>query len=261
VGITWGGKNPDHDSLRARDLTPTKSGQLIQSGGGSKFLAFIKGELIPFVESKFRTAKNDRTLMGSSFGGLFTLYALFHETELFNRYVLTSPSVGWDNGVLYSYEKKYAAENSRLPVKLFTAIGGLEAGGVPEFEKFVAQLKSRGYEGLDLRTRVLEGIGHSGSKAEGYTRGLQAVFERPSLSLPHAVLQQYLGKYRVAPEFIVEIVEDHGSLVILAPGNMRIPLFAETERNFYVRGAYMFLERGRKGHRLRGGTILRERIR
>jgi hypothetical protein len=129
-----------------------------------------------------------------------------------------------------------------LPVKLFIGIGGLEAGGVTEFEKFVAQLKSRGYEGLDLRTRVLEGIGHSGSKAEGYTRGLQAVFERRSLSLPHAVLIQYLGKYRLAPQFIVEIVEDDGDLVILVPGNVRIPLFAETEKNFYVRGAYMFIE-------------------
>jgi hypothetical protein len=242
VGITWGGDNPNHDSLRARDLTPTKSGQLIQSGGGPKFLAFIKGELIPFIESKFRTARNDLTLMGSSLGGLFTLYALFHETELFNRYVLTSPSVGWDNGVLYKFETEYGARNSRLPVRLFMAVGGLESGGVAEFQKFVEQLKSRGYQDLQLETRVIENIGHSGSKAEGYTRGLQSVFARPSISLSHAVLQQYVGKYRFAPQFIVEMTEDQGSLVILAPGNMRIPLFAETERNFYVRGAYMFIE-------------------
>ena len=202
----------------------------------------MKGELIPFIESRYRAAKNDRTLMGSSFGGLFTLYALFHETELFNRYVLTSPSVGWDNGILYTYEKEYATKKSGLPIRLFMAVGGLEAGGVSEFEKFVAQMKSRGYKDLQLETRVLENIGHSGSKAEGYTRGLQAVFARPSLSLSHSILQQYVGKYRVTPEFIVEMMEDQGGLVILAPGNMRIPLLAETEKNFYVKGAYMFIE-------------------
>jgi predicted alpha/beta superfamily hydrolase len=49
--------------------------------------------LIPFIESKYRAAKNDRTLMGSSYGGLFTLYAMFHETALFQRYVLTSPAL------------------------------------------------------------------------------------------------------------------------------------------------------------------------
>jgi predicted alpha/beta superfamily hydrolase len=241
VGITWGGKSPNQDSLRARDLTPTNSRSLPQSGGGAKFLAFIKAELIPFVESRFRTAKNERTLMGSSFGGLFTLYALFHETELFNRYVLTSPSIGWDNGVLYTYEKEYAAKNSRLPVRVFMGVGALESGSVTEFERFVTQMRSRKYEGPELETRVLENTGHSGSKAEGYTRGLQAVFARPSLNLSHELLAQYVGKYRVNPQFVVEIVEEQGNLVMLAPGNTRIPLLAETEKEFSVRGTYLFL--------------------
>ena len=88
VGITWGGANPNYDSLRTRDLTPTNVKQVPQSGGAPKFLKFIKNELIPYLELKYRTAKNGRTLMGSSLGGLFTLYALFHEAGLFDRYVL-----------------------------------------------------------------------------------------------------------------------------------------------------------------------------
>jgi len=99
VGITWGGKNPNHDSLRARDLTPNNAAPLLQSGGAPKFLAFSKQELIPFIESQYRVT-DDRTLMGSSFGGLFTLSALLNETELFQRYVLTSPALGWDNEVI-----------------------------------------------------------------------------------------------------------------------------------------------------------------
>ena len=93
IGITWGGVNPNHDSLRARDFTPTNSKQLPQSGGAPKCLKFIKDELIPCIDSKFRTTENGRTLIGSSFGGLFTLYAMFHETGTFDRYVLTSPSM------------------------------------------------------------------------------------------------------------------------------------------------------------------------
>ena len=141
VGITWGGTNPNYDVLRARDFTPTKVGWLPQSGGAPKFLAFIKSELIPFVESRYRVAKNDRTLMGSSYGGLFTLYAMLHETALFHRYVLTSPSLGWDNGITYTYEKNHADRNRQFPIRLFMAIGELE--GVSGFQSFADRLKER----------------------------------------------------------------------------------------------------------------------
>ena len=42
VGITWGGKNPDYDKLRARDLTLTDNNHSGQYGNAQNFLAFIK---------------------------------------------------------------------------------------------------------------------------------------------------------------------------------------------------------------------------
>jgi hypothetical protein len=239
VGITWGGRNPNHDSLRARDLTPTNNKQLPQSGNAIKFLAFIKNELIPFIESRYRTTKDDRTLMGSSFGGLFTLYALFHESKLFNRYVLTSPALGWDNEAIYTDEKKYADNESQFPVKLFMAVGELEE--VSGFQKFVDRLKSRGYKGLDLQTRVLEGMGHSGGKAEGYTRGLQAVFARPSLILADNILDQYVGVYQFDPRFEIKISKEDGHLCAKTPDNNKIVVHAETESDFYVKGQFLFV--------------------
>ena len=131
-------------------------------------------------------------------------------------------------------------------MKLFIGVGGLEGSTVAGVEKFVAQLRSRGYKGLDLETKVLEGIGHSGSKAEGCTRGLQAVFARPSLTLAPAILDQYLGKYQLSPQFGVEIIKNHGNLLMLAPGETRIPLCAESDTNFYVKGTYLFI-RFKKG--------------
>jgi predicted alpha/beta superfamily hydrolase len=238
VGITWGGANPDYDALRARDLTPTKAGPP-QSGGGPKFLAFIKNELVPFIESKYRTAKDDRTLVGSSYGGLFTLYALFHETTLFQRYVLTSPALDFDNGVTSAYEKDYAAINHRLPVKLFMAVGGLE--GTKEFLGFVDRLKTRKYEDLQLESRILEGMGHSGGKAEGYTRGLQAVFARPSLKLDPAVLDRYVGMYQQSSGATLMVSVDDGRLVVQAQKSSSVAFYAETETDFYVRGRRLLL--------------------
>lgn len=237
VGITWGGKNPKYDSLRARDLTPNNAAPVRQSGGAPKFLAFIKQELIPFIESKYLVS-HDRTLMGSSFGGLFTLYALFAETESFQRYVLTSPAVGWANEGIYTLEKNYAAKQSRLPVRLFMAVGDLE--DVVGFQKFADQLKARNHDGLALQTRVLENTGHSGTKAEGYTRGLQFVFARSSLKLDAAILAQYAGTYALNPETKVVISVEHDHLVAQDPYNAKLVLHAETEQDFYVPGQYLF---------------------
>lgn len=237
IGITWGGKTPNHDSLRARDLTPTNVAALRQSGNAPKFLAFIKNELIPFVESQYRVT-NDRTLMGSSLGGLFTLYTLFTETNLFQRCVLTSPALKWDNEVIYTYEKNYAEKHTQLPVRLFMAVGDFEE--VADFQRFVNRLKARNYTGLMRNSRILENTGHSGTKAEGYTRGLQSVFARPSLKLASKVLKTYVGVYQLNPTINIKIIIDKEHLIVLGPDNSETVLHAETESDFYVPGQYLF---------------------
>jgi predicted alpha/beta superfamily hydrolase len=61
--------------------------------------------------------------MGCSLGGLFTMYSLFTHPEMFQRYVAASPAFMWDNNVLYQFEKKYAANKSNRPAKLFMCVG------------------------------------------------------------------------------------------------------------------------------------------
>ena len=240
VGITWGGEHPNYDSLRTHDLTPTTIKQVPYTGNAPKFLAFIKGELIPYIDSKFRTDRKDRALMGSSLGGLFTLYTMFHETELFTRYILTSPSLQWDNDVVNTYEQAYHATHTRLPARVFMAVSALE-GMDKRFNMFVEQVKSRSYKDLQLETRVLEGMGHAGSKPEGYTRGLQSVFARASKTLDPSVINGLVGKYRLNPQIAVTFVKEENHIVLIAPDSTRIDLHAESDSDFYVRGMYLFI--------------------
>jgi len=239
VGITWGGKDPDYDTRRTFDLTPTDMNKGGKEGNAPNFLAFIKKELIPFVESTYRVRKDDRALVGSSFGGLFTLYAMFHETETFNRYILTSPSLGWDNNIVTAYDKSYAEKHKELHAKVFMAVGGYE--DVPSFQKFADELKGMNYKGLELQTKVLDGMGHSGGKAEGYARGLQFVYEKPIVSVEPRVLDQYVGEYEVNPQFHVLVQREGNRLVGIAPGSPKLMLYAETEKDFYSKGQYLLL--------------------
>jgi len=237
VGITWGGKNPDYDKLRAHDLTPTDVGQAGTFGNAPNFLSFIKKELIPYVESKFRVKPDDRTLMGSSYGGLFTLYALFQEQAVFNRYVLTSPAIQWDNKLMYSLNKSFAEKHNELPANVFMGIGGYE--DITGFQSFIDEIKAKKYKNLELHTKVVEGMGHSGAKAEGYSRGLQAVFARPDIKVNPSVLDSYKGKYALNPQYIITLVQEQGKLVAIAPDNSRIIFNAESDVDFYSPGQFL----------------------
>ena len=238
VGITWGGKNPKHDSLRARDFTPSHNASIPQSGNGAAFLSFIMRELSPFIESKFRTT-GDRTLMGSSFGGLFTLYAMFHEPAFFQRYIAASPAIGWNRMDIASDEEKFARSPEHPAVSLYMAIGEYE--DAQGFQRFVDRLQSRSRKGLRLGSKVLENTGHSGSKAEGFTRGLQFVFARPSLDLDLKTLNEYTGVYQVGPGMTVTLFVEQGRLHGRTPEGTVLPLQAESKADFYVKGQFLFL--------------------
>ena len=240
VGISRAGAGLNHDSLRVSDLTPTRVASMPQSGNAPLFLRCIKEEIIPFVQSRFRVLPGDRALMGTSLGGLFTLYAMFHETPLFAKYILTSPAAGWDNGVLFSWEKEYAESHARLPVKLYMARAELE-GPMTEYERFLAALTARHYAGLELATSVVEGMGHSGGKAVGFARGLQAVYARPVVALGRSRLDALTGTYRLSPQAAASVIREGDHLVLVAPDSTRFPLLASSERDFFVKGFYFFL--------------------
>jgi len=239
VGITWGGKNPDYDKRRAFDLTPTDPGKTGNYGDAPNFLSFIKQELIPFIESKYRVSHTDRALAGSSFGGLFTLYVMFHTPETFHRYVLTSPALTFDDNIMFTYDKEFAERTKDLRARVFIGIGGYE--NLRPFDAFVKQLKGDDYKGLELETKVLEGFGHSGGKAEGFSRGLQFVYAKPDVKVDPNILDQYIGEYEINPQFHVRIERDGDRLVGVGPDDSKVQLYAETDKIFYVKGRYMVL--------------------
>ena len=233
VGVTWGGVKPNPDSLRARDYTPSNEARLVQSGGADQFLDFMKKELFPFMEANYKVDNDSRTLMGCSLGGLFTLYTLFTHTDMFTGYTAASPAVGWDKEVLYKYEKIFTEKKLTKPVRVYITVGDVETGR-PVFEKFAGNMQARKYFNVSLRAKVLENTGHSGTKSETYSRGLQYVFERNKLQLNGEALKKYTGIYITADGNKIEIRKEANQLTwYYAPEN-KFTLFANTEKHFYA---------------------------
>ncbi|MEP7343328.1 MAG: alpha/beta hydrolase-fold protein, partial [Acidobacteriota bacterium] len=135
VGIT----NTD----RTRDLTPNKGilrnpdGKPVQfptAGGADKFLKFIETELIPSIETDYRTQPY-RVFAGHSFGGLFALHALMTRPEVFNAYIAVSPTFPWDDGLPLKEAETFCKERKEANRTLFFTVGneGEAGSGTPVF--------------------------------------------------------------------------------------------------------------------------------
>jgi predicted alpha/beta superfamily hydrolase len=178
-------------ALRSRDLTPVVDKELeekdakelkverVRTGGARRFLQFIKSELIPAIEVEFRASSTDRILAGHSYGGLFVLYALFQQPNLFNGYVACSPSLWYRDRVTFKYESRFAKTHKTLPVKLYLGVGDLEEGTeshmVSNTIQFAARMKNRNYKGFSLTKQTVDNCGHCASPAPTFQAGLQAV--------------------------------------------------------------------------------------
>jgi predicted alpha/beta superfamily hydrolase len=85
---------------RRRDLTgPTEvAGDLAVAprvGGSAAFRAFVRDELIPAIEARYRCTAR-RAIVGESLAGLFVVETLLLQPDLFERYVAISPSLWWN---------------------------------------------------------------------------------------------------------------------------------------------------------------------
>jgi len=238
VGVTWGGTNPNPDSLRARDYTPTNEKWTPQSGGADKFLSFMKDELFPFIESNYKAESGNRSLVGCSLGGLFAAYTMLTHTDMFTGYAAASPAVGWDNEVLYKYEKDFAAKKITTPVRLYMTVGDVERGR-PIFEKLAAYMTGKNYQNVSIHPKVLENTGHSGTKGETYARGLQYIFERPKLKLTDAVLNKYNGSYKTVNGNSVDIKVENNQLALYFGPNNKYSLYASGESDFYSNSEFL----------------------
>lgn len=199
VGIGYGGegfnKIQNFSVGRSRDYTPIKDTKIeegsnkywermgvkdinVITGGAPLFMEFIRKELFPFMESNYRIDTKDRILCGYSFGGLFALYSLFHDSSLFNKYLIGSPSIWYKDGISFEYESNYAKTHGDLKAEVFMSSGGLEKETAENMKKMANLLNSRNYKNLKLNTRIFENESHSTSFYPFMNQGLSELYKK-----------------------------------------------------------------------------------
>lgn len=255
VGVTWGGKNPNPDVLRARDYTPTDDKRNVETGGANNFLDFMKTELFPFLENNYRVKSDDRTLVGCSLGGLFTLYTLFTHTDMFTNYVAASPAVGWDNGVLYQFEKEFSKKKITKQKRVYMTVGDVELSK-SYYQKFAKNMVDNNYNNVLLHSKVLENTGHSGTKSETYTRGLQYAFKRNELKLSDTELQKFTGTYKYENGNTFKIIDKNNELTLVFSPRYSIKLFANTKTHFYATFSFFNIHFKEQNGKVKGFDLM-----
>lgn len=122
---------------RRRDFTfptsiETDKKRFPTSGHSDKFIAFIEKELQPFIEKKYKT-NDSKTIIGQSLGGLLETEILLKKPSLFNKYVIVSPSLWWNDGSLLNLDSEMLKESFKQQTEVYIAVGkeGLTPTEIP----------------------------------------------------------------------------------------------------------------------------------
>lgn len=233
VGISWQEHDGNLMALRNLDLTPTSLPNEAFSGGAKKFQNFFRHTLFPRIEKSYK-ASQERTLTGCSTSSLFVYYTLLSSPDLFDGYIATSPTVYWDNKAIMRILAQTPVDAIARPKRAYLTWGNLE--GAKDVEDFAQQLQNKNMANLEFRYAPVTGSGHAGVNAEGYTKGLQFIYARPTVRISESVLNQLAGVYRTSDGNEITFSVDAGNLMVTYPGWAKFQLAALNDHAFYARG-------------------------
>jgi len=111
------------------------------TGHSDRFIAFIAAELQPFIDKKFKTTSS-KTLIGQSLGGLLATEILLKKPTLFDKYIIVSPSLWWDNGSILSQNSEILNDTFNQRTDIYIGVGkeGLTPTAIPRVMEVDANL-------------------------------------------------------------------------------------------------------------------------
>jgi uncharacterized protein len=187
VGVSYS-KGDDRTISRTRDYTPTYSpaepnGHSSEarkvSGHAKEYTAFLADQVIPLLQKNYRVDAKNKIFVGHSFSGLLGAYILVNRPEVFSHYIIGSPSLWYDNKVIFKMEEAYAKSHKSLKAHAMIYVDDNE-GKTSSLEMvdnvllFEQVLRSRNYSGLKLDAEVIKDENHHSVFPGLLSKGLMA---------------------------------------------------------------------------------------
>ncbi|HEY0428041.1 MAG TPA: alpha/beta hydrolase-fold protein [Pyrinomonadaceae bacterium] len=111
------------------------------AGKSENFIAFIEQELQPYIEKKYKTTSS-KTIIGQSLGGLLATEILFKKPKLFNKYIIVSPSLWWDDASILKQPSELFQNAFKQQTDVYIGVGkeGLAPSDTPHVGEVDANL-------------------------------------------------------------------------------------------------------------------------
>jgi predicted alpha/beta superfamily hydrolase len=110
---------------RRRDMTgPTENSEdkkiAPRVGGSEAFRKFVRTELMPEVQARYRTTEGS-AVVGESLAGWWVVETLLLEPDLFDTYIAFDPSLWWNNERLLKVAPEQLAKDAMREKTLYIA--------------------------------------------------------------------------------------------------------------------------------------------
>ncbi|WP_289282593.1 MULTISPECIES: alpha/beta hydrolase [unclassified Methylophaga] len=109
VAVAYPTDKPFDFYRRSYDFSPPVPKEVNDppQGGQDEFVDFLKNILQPEIARRYDIHQERQSLYGHSFGGMFTLYAIYTQPTLFQHYIVSSPSLWWASRYLITHERTF----------------------------------------------------------------------------------------------------------------------------------------------------------
>jgi predicted alpha/beta superfamily hydrolase len=175
VGIAYGSFDPAINR-RDVDFTAPATDAVGGEGGAQAFQSFLKEELLPEIDRRYRTRPDRRVLFGQSRGGSFVLYSAFTEPDLFWGRIASNPAFSPGRTLFFGEP----ARGRRSDLHLIVASGSRDRPQLREAAlQWFAHWSNRPGAPWALRTITIEGGTHSANSSDAYRAGMLTLFPRP----------------------------------------------------------------------------------
>ena len=172
VGIAYGGFDPAVNR-RHIDFQPPGAGVPAEQAGAGAFQRFLKTELIPQIETRYRSDPLRRILFGQSRGGAFVLYSAVTDPDLFWGRIASNPSL--TPGLESLLEP--AAPAARSDLTLVVASGTHDRADLQqEAALWLSAWEARAERPWRLRGVRVEDGTHAANAPDAYRLGLNLLF-------------------------------------------------------------------------------------
>jgi len=177
VGVGYGASYAKPSNKRMRDYTPTAMPGEADTGGADAFLRFLQATLWPELARRYPLRHDSRGIAGHSLGSLLALHALFQPTPFFNRALISSPSIWFDDRSILRLAAELRARQAALPAQAFLSVGEMDTPSMTgDLTLLEQQLAARPFAELELIYRRYPDLDHYNVLPAAFADGLKALF-------------------------------------------------------------------------------------